>query len=123
MISQGDVFWLDHARSRGSASELVHPFVVIQGDEFNHSRIATTVVCLITSSLKRAHSPGNVLLEPGEANLDKRSVVNVSQIASVDKEELVEKIGSLSEARLREVLSGVDRVLAPRRFAYPNRES
>lgn len=120
MISQGEVYWLDTGPPRGSAPGLLHPYVVIQNDDFNHSRIATTVVCLVTSSLKRAESPGNVLLEVGEANLPKRSVVNVLQIVSVDKGDLVEKIGTLSEARLRQVLAGVDRVLAPRRRSRPD---
>ncbi len=123
MIFQGEVYWLDTGSPRGSAPGLLHPYVVIQNDDFNHSRIATTVVCLVTSSLKRAESPGNVVLEVGEANLPKRSVVNVSQLVTVDKDDLVEKIGALSEARLRQVLAGVDRVLAPRRWARPHPES
>jgi mRNA interferase MazF len=69
---------------------------VVQNDVFNHSAIATSVVCMITSNLSRANAPGNVLLEKGEANLPKPSVVNISQILTVDKAELVECIGKLS---------------------------
>lgn len=118
MISQGEVYWLDQGMAQGSAPAMLHPFVIVQGDEFNHSRIATTVVCLITSNLQRGLAPGNVVLEQGEANLTKKSVVNVSQLATVDKDELVEKIGSLSEARLRQVLAGIDLVLRPRRLDH-----
>jgi mRNA interferase MazF len=73
--------------------------VVVQNDVFNRSAIATSVVCLITSNLSRAKAPGNVLLKKGEANLPKASVVNVSQILTVDKAELAESIGRLSDAR------------------------
>jgi len=72
--------------------------VVVQNDVFNRSAIATSVVCLITSNLSRSNAPGNVLLKKGEANLAKPSVVNVSQILTVDKAELVECTGKLSVA-------------------------
>jgi len=70
--------------------------VVVQNDVFNRSAIRTSVVCLITSNLSRANAPGNVLLKKGEANLSKASVVNVSQIPTVDKAELAECVGKLS---------------------------
>jgi mRNA interferase MazF len=88
--------------------------VVIQNNLFNRSRINTVVVCAITSNLKRASAPGNVLLRKGEANLPKRSVVNVSQIFTVDKADLVEKIGTLSPERVRQILDGVRLLTEPR---------
>jgi mRNA interferase MazF len=88
--------------------------VVIQNNLFNRSRINTVVVCVITSNLKRAAAPGNVLLEKGEANLPKPSVVNVSQIFTVDKTDLVEKIGSLSPERMRQILDGLRLLTEPR---------
>jgi len=69
---------------------------------------------VITSNLKRASVPGNVLLSKGEANLPKRSVVNVSQIFAVDKADLVEKIGALSPKRVRQILDGVRLLTEPR---------
>jgi mRNA interferase MazF len=81
--------------------------VVVQDDVFNHSRVATVVVCALTSNLRRASWAGNVLLEAGEAGLPKRSVVVVSQISSVEKVRLGEKIGSLSEARVGQILDGL----------------
>lgn len=114
VIRQGDVYWLELGEPSGSEPGYRHPHVVIQNDVFNASRIHTTVVCLITSQLKRAEAPGNVLLEPGEANLSKPSVVNVSQIYTVNKDELGERIGSLSDARLREILAGLELLLEPR---------
>jgi mRNA interferase MazF len=114
VIKQGDVYWIDLGEPSGSAPGYRHPHVVIQNDLFNRSRINTVVVCALTSNLRRAEAPGNVLLTPGEANLPKRSVVNVSQIFTVDKSDLVEKIGTLSPQRIREILDGVHLLLEPR---------
>ena len=114
VIRQGDVFWVDLGEPGGSAPGYRHPHVVIQNNLFNHSRINTVVVCVVTSNLKRASAPGNVLLRKGEANLPKRSVVNVSQIFTVDKADLVEKIGTLSPERVRQILDGVRLLTEPR---------
>lgn len=114
VINQGDVFWIELGELSGSASGYRHPHVVVQNNLFNRSRINTVVVCALTSNLKRADAPGNVLLSPGEANLPKRSVVNVSQIFTVDKADLVEKIGTLSRQRVREILDGIQLLLEPR---------
>ncbi len=114
VIEQGDVFWLDLGDPTGSGPAYWHPHVVVQNNLFNRSRINTVIVCVITSNLKLADAPGNVLLTKGEANLPKPSVVNVSQLFTVDKSELVEKIGTLSPARVRQILEGVRLFLQPR---------
>ena len=114
VINQGDVFWVDLEDPAGSSPGYRHPHVVIQNNVFNKSRINTVVVCVITSNLKRANAPGNVLLEEGEANLPRQSVVNVSQLFTVDKQDLDEKIGSLSPKRVRQILAGINLVLEPR---------
>jgi mRNA interferase MazF len=106
-IRQGQVYWLDFGSAAGSAPAEQHPCVVVQNDIFNRSAIATSVVCLITSNLSRANAPGNVLLKKGEANLPKTSVVNVSQILTVDKSELVECIGKLGSAAAGAVRDGL----------------
>lgn len=106
-INRGDVFWLAPDDSRGPAPAYSHPHVVVQDDVFNHSRITTVVVCALTSNLHRANEPGNVLLEVGEGNLPKQSVVVVSQISSVEKSRLGERIGSLSGARVEQILAGL----------------
>ena len=95
VIRQGDVFWIELDEPSGSEPGYRHPHAVIQNNVFNKSRINTVVVCVITSNLRRAESPGNVLLKKGEANLPKQSVVNISQIFTADKRDLTEKIGSL----------------------------
>lgn len=107
VIRQGDVFWLDFAPSSGSAPAGRHPCVVVQSDVFNGSRIATTVVCLITSNVERAAAPGNVALRKGDARLPRPSVVNVSQVVTVDKIELEERVGRLPSAALESVLAGL----------------
>ena len=114
VIYQGDIFWIDLDEPSGSEPGYRHPHVVVQNNVFNRSRISTVVVCALTSNLKRAAAPGNVLLEPKEANLPKQSVVNVSQIFTVDKSQLDEKIGTLSRRRVREILDGIGLPLEPR---------
>ena len=114
VINQGDIWWIDLEEPSGSRPGYRHPHVVIQNNLFNHSRINTVVVCTLTSNLKRAESPGNLILDKGEANLPKTSVVNVSQIFTVDKSDLAEKIGSLSSVRVLQILEGINLLLEPR---------
>jgi mRNA interferase MazF len=114
VISQGDVYWIELGAPSGAAPGFRHPHVVVQNNLFNRSRIATVVVCVITSNLKRAKAPGNLLLERGEAGLPKRSVVNVSQIFTVDKTDLRERIGTLSSRRVSQILHGLNLLLEPR---------
>jgi mRNA interferase MazF len=106
-INRGDVFWVGPDDPRGSVPVYPHPHVVVQDDVFNHSRIATVIVCALTSNLHRAKEPGNVLLGAGEGDLPKQSVVVVSQISSVDKARLGERIGSLSDTRVEQILAGL----------------
>ena len=115
-LAQGDVFWAE-IEPVDSSPGYARPFLVIQNDVFNRSRISTVVTCALTTNLRRAGDPGNVLLSPGEANLPEQSVVNVSQIATVDQRRLRARIGTLSSERIREVLRGVDLVLQPREVA------
>ena len=106
-INQGDVYWVALAVPGGLAVNIAHPYVVVQDNVFNHSRIDSVIVCALTSNQKRASIPGNVLLEVGEANLPKLSVVEVSKVSTVDKKQLGEYIGSLDERRVRQVLAGI----------------
>jgi mRNA interferase MazF len=103
-IRRGDLFWIATDASRESVP---HPHVVVQDDVFNRSRISTVVVCALTSNLGRASEPGNVLLEVGEGGLPKQSVVVVSQVSSVEKAALGERIGTLSGERVEQILAGL----------------
>ena len=114
MVAQGDVFWVDTGEPYGSEPGYVRPFVVVQNNLFNLSGISTAVTCGLTANVRRAMNPGNVLLEEGEADLPRRSVVNVSQVFTFDKEQLRERIGTLSPERVREVLRGINLLLEPR---------
>jgi mRNA interferase MazF len=120
VIRQGDVYWVDPGSSSGSGPAFLHPHVVVQNDIVNQSRLATVIVCTLSTQMKRAIAPGNVLLDFGEANLPKRSVVNVSQLFTVDKADLIEKIGTLSPERVQEILNGVYLLLEPRDLPGPH---
>jgi mRNA interferase MazF len=110
-VCQGEVWWADLGEPRGSKPALRRPIVVIQGDSLNRSRIATVVCVALTSNLKWASAPGNVLLSESATGLAKESVANVSQVAMLDTSELTERAGKLPKAKLELVLSGVDVVL------------
>lgn len=107
LIDQGELYWIHPEAAPTLAPTRAHPHVVVQEDVLNHSRIETVVVCALSSNLRRANEPGNVLLDEGEGGLPKRSVVVVSQISSVDKRCLGERIGNLSSARVTQILDGL----------------
>jgi mRNA interferase MazF len=114
VINQGDIFWIDTGPPDRSEPGYRRPYVVVQNNAFNASRIHTIVVCAITTNLRLAHAPGNVLLHEGEGNLPKHSVVNVSQLFTVDRDDLEELVGTLSARRVRDILNGIAIVLEPR---------
>ena len=107
VINQGDVYWIDFGDPSGSESAYRQPHVVIQNNLYNRSRINTVVICSLTSNLKRSKAPGNVTLNKGEANLPKKSVVNISQIFTINKSDLSEKLGTLSKQRTAQISDGV----------------
>lgn len=111
MIAQGDVWWAELAEPRGSEPGFRRPVVVVQGDSLNRSRIATIVCVSITSNLKWAIAPGNVLLPAGRAGLPKDSVANVSQIVTLDRSVFSEHVARLPSALLQLVVAGIDVVL------------
>ena len=114
MIRQGDIYWIEFEEPEGSEPGYKHPHVVVQNNLFNNSRINTVLVCPLTSNLKRGDSPGNVLLSKREANLPKSSIVNVSQVFTVNKSQLGDYVGTLSPERMRQVLDGIKLLLEPR---------
>ena len=114
VINQGDIYWVEVDEPAGSEPGYTHPHVVVQNNLYNQSKIRTVITCVLTSNMKLANLPGNVLLEKGEASLPKASVVNVSQILTVDKTQLGEYIGTLSLQRVNEILDGISLFLEPR---------
>ena len=114
VIRQGDIFWITLSEPSGSSAGYRHPHVVVQNNLFNDSRIRTTVVCTLSSNLKRANAPGNILLEKDEGGLPKASVVVVSQLFTIDKSDLTEHIGTLTKQRIRQILNGIRLLTEPR---------
>ncbi len=111
MIQQGEAYWVDLGEPRGRGLAYRHPYVVVQSNAFNRSKIGTIVVCGLTSNLKRAEFPGNVVLKKGEAGLSKESVVVVTQLYTVDRNFLLERIGVLSSDRVDEIINGIKMVI------------
>lgn len=107
VVSQGDIFWADFGEPIGSQPGFVRPVVVVQSDAFNLSEIATVVVVPLTSNLALERFPGNVSLSAKSTGLPKDSVANVSQLTTVDRMRLAERVGSLSRAKRAAVLDGV----------------
>lgn len=110
VIRQGDVCWL-HLFGIGSEPAGRRPAIVVQADHFNRSAINTAVVAAITSNLRIGDMPGNVRLRRGEAGLPQASVVNVSQLRTVDRSRLAERIGSVGDDRVAQILRGLALVL------------
>ena len=112
-VGQGDVFWVDLGQPFGAEPGFRRPYVVVQSDLFNDTSIRTVVVCALTTNLRRATAPGNVLLADGEGNLPRQSVVNVTQLVTLDRERLLDKIGTLARARVAEIYQGLQLLLKP----------
>ena len=111
VVAQGETWWADLPEPSGSGPGFRRPVIVVQGDAFNRSRIDTIVCVALTSTLRLADAPGNVLLEARMTGLAKDSVANVSQIVTLDRASLTERVGKLSRAKLELVLYGIDVLL------------
>lgn len=111
VISQGEVWWADLAAPSGSGPGYRRPVVVVQGDAFNRSAIGTIVSVPLTSTLRWADAPGNVRLTARSTGLPRDSVANVSQIVTLDRSILTERVGKLARSKVDLILSGIDIVL------------
>lgn len=100
-----------HSDPAESEPGSLHPCIIVQNNSFNRSAIATVVVCMCTSNVSLANAPGNVRIFKGEANLPESTVANVSQVVTVNKTDLKEKIGRLSNTRIDEVVDGIKYLL------------
>jgi mRNA interferase MazF len=107
VIRQGEVYWLHFGAAESSPPAGRRPALVVQHDRFNRSTISTTVVAAITSNLRLGAMPGNVRLRRGEAGLPHASVVNVSQIRTIDRTRLIDRVGVLGPSRMLDVLGGL----------------
>ena len=111
VISQGDVCWAELPPPTGSGPGFRRPVIVVQGDALNRSRVATVVCVPLTSNLRWAEAPGNVLLTAPMTGLPKDSVANVSQVVALDRTLLEERVGRISRAKVDLLLAGLDIVL------------
>ena len=111
VVEQAEVWWADLNEPTGSEAGYRRPVVVVQGNALNRSRIGTVVCVPLTSNLKWADAPGNVLLSRSETGLPQDSVANVSLIVTIDKQQLTEKVGKLAARRLQLLFAGIDTIL------------
>ncbi len=110
---RGELWWADLGLPRGSAPALRRPILVISADQYNRSRLATVTVAVLTSNVQLAALPGNILV-PADVvvDLDADSVVNVTQLATIDRSAIEERIGSLPDWLMSDVDAGLARALA-----------
>ncbi len=109
---QGDIFWVRFGEAKNSSPAGKRPAIVVQNDLLNKSNIRTTVVTLLTSNTKLSKIPWNVTLKKGSGNLLKTSVAVVSQMATVDKGRLLEKIGTVGKKQLGQIIEGCQKVIS-----------
>lgn len=111
VIRNGSIYWVDFSPGKGSEPMGRRPGLVVQHDRLNDSKLNTVIVLAITSNMIFGDLPGNIILKKGEANMPKNSVINVTQIKTVDKNSLKEKIGSLPRERMAEVHEGIKLIM------------
>ena len=111
-MERGEVWWAELPDATSSAPAFRRPLLVVQSDAFNRSRIATTIAVVLTSNLRLAEAPGNVLIPAADSGLPKDSVANVSQIVTLDKTQLTERISKLPPRYVRAVNDGLKLVMA-----------
>jgi mRNA interferase MazF len=107
VVARGEVWWADLGPKQGSAPAWRRPVLVVSADAFNRSRIKTVTVVAITSNLRLGAAPGNVALASGSSGLDRDSVVNVSQVVTLDKGDLTKRIGAIAGLKMEQVEAGL----------------
>ena len=112
MINRGDIWWAEIPGPRGSEPGYRRPVLVVQANAFNRSLISTVIVVAITSNMRLADAPGNVPLRRRDGDLPRESVANISQLLTLDRRFLTERVGRLSDRRMEEVEAGMRLVLS-----------
>ena len=111
-MRRGEIWWVSLPEPQGSEPGYSRPMVVIQANDFNRSRINTVIVAVMTSNLKLASAPGNLLIKSKQSGLARDSVINVSQLLTVDKSLLTERMGELNPQHMHQLEEGLRLVLA-----------
>jgi mRNA interferase MazF len=109
---RGELWWADLGLPRGSAPALRRPVLVISADQYNRSELRTVTVVVLTSNVRLAAIPGNVAVSPDTAGVEVDSVVNVTQVATIDRDALEQRIGVLPDWLMAQVDAGLERALA-----------
>ncbi|MGD9561548.1 MAG: type II toxin-antitoxin system PemK/MazF family toxin [Pyrinomonadaceae bacterium] len=112
IIRRGQIWWADLGTPRGSSPGYERPVVVVQADKLNKTNIGSVVVVISTTNLRLAKMPGNVLVERGVGGLREDSVINVTQVYTLDKSDLIELLGNLPVEKLGKINDGLAQVLA-----------
>ena len=112
VVKRGEIWWVDFGEPKGSEPGYRRPAVVVSSDRFNRSRIRTVIVAAVTSNVGLAAAPGNIALTPDETGLDRPSVVNVSQLACIDRNMLVRRAGMLPTGQRLALDTGLRLALA-----------
>ena len=111
VIKRGEIWWAELPEPAGSGPGYKRPLIIVQSNEFNNSNINTVIAAVITTNVHLAAAPGNVLLSAKKSNLPKKSVVNISQLITVDKSFLTEKVHTLSNKVMAQIDNGIRLVL------------
>ena len=110
-MERGEIWWADLGAAEGSSPGYRRPLLIVQSDAFNRSKIATTIAVVLSSNLRLADAPGNVLVPAADSGLRKDSVANVSQVITIDKSALSERVTRLPSRYMRAVVEGLKLVL------------
>jgi len=110
-MKRGEIWWASLPQPTGSGPGYRHPVLVVQANSFNESRISTVLVAVITSNIKLAKAPGNVRIAKSDSKLSKTSVVNVSQLLTIDRQFLTKRVSSLPQSAMKQVNNGLKLVL------------
>lgn len=114
VIERGEIWWATLPEPRGSEPGFSRPVLVVQSDEFNRSYISTVVAVAITSNVFQARAPGNVFLHRKVSGLPKDSVVNISQIVTIDKSFLTKRVRKLGKREMLAIEAGIQLILLPK---------
>ncbi len=111
-IERGEIWWTDLPEPKGSMPGYRHPVLILQSDKFNNSTLETFIGAVITTNLRLENMPGNVRITPRQSGLKEDSVVNITQLVTANKTDLLEFVGILSDRKMEQVENGLRLVLS-----------